>query len=151
MISLAYSLNEDCAMRNVTLALTFGLMLPATGAFAEEFIGFQSPTGNIHCSLYEWEGTTTVRCDLREYVPNHTKRPPGCEYDWGMSFAVDARGKGYLACVSDSMVDPGNPVLGYGEAVSMGGISCVSAKTGMTCTNADGSGFAVAKAKQKLF
>ena len=39
----------------------------------------------------------------------------------------------------------------YGEAVSLGGISCVSAKTGMTCTNAEGHGFSVAKAKQKLF
>ena len=88
---------------------------------------------------------------LREYAPSYTKAPPNCEYDWGMSFAVDATGKGYLACVSDSMVDPGNPVLPYGQAVSLGGISCVSAKTGMTCTNAAGHGFSVAKARQKLF
>lgn len=118
---------------------------------AEEYIAFQSPTGNIHCSLYQWNGTTTVRCDLREYTPSYTKAPPNCEYDWGMSFAVDRQGKGYLACVSDSMVDRGNPVLPYGEAVSLGGISCVSAKTGMTCTNAAGHGFSVAKARQKLF
>ncbi|MES2916214.1 MAG: DUF6636 domain-containing protein [Pseudomonadota bacterium] len=45
----------------------------------------------------------------------------------------------------------GNPVLPYGEAVSLGGISCVSARTGMTCTNRDGHGFSVAKAIQKLF
>jgi hypothetical protein len=42
-------------------------------------------------------------------------------------------------------------VLRYGEAVTLGGISCVSAKTGMTCTNAEGHGFSVAKAKQRLF
>jgi hypothetical protein len=130
-------------------ALLLGLC--ATPAAAEEYIAFRSPTGNIHCSLYQWDGTTTVRCDLREYAPSYTKAPPNCEYDWGMSFAVDATGKGYLACVSDSMVDPGNPVLPYGQAVSLGGISCVSAKTGMTCTNAAGHGFSVAKAKQKLF
>ncbi len=133
------------------LAFSLALLIPASGAFAEEYLAFQSPTGNIHCSLYQWDGTTTVRCDLRDYVPSYTKRPPGCEYDWGMSFAVDARGKGYLACVSDSMVDRGNPVLAYGEAVSLGGISCVSAKTGITCTNAAGNGFSVAKGKQKLF
>ena len=127
------------------------LAFMATPALADEYIAFQSPTGNIHCSLYEWDGRTTVRCDLRDYTPNYTKRPPGCEYDWGMSFAVEARGKGYLACVSDSMVDPQNPVLPYGEAVSMGGISCASAKTGMTCTNAEGHGFSVAKAKQRLY
>ncbi len=129
----------------------FAAVVLAGPAFSDEFIAFQSPTGNIHCSLYDWDGTTTVRCDLRQYVPTYTKAPPNCEYDWGMSYAVDADGKGYLACVSDSMVDPGNPVLPYGEAVSMGGISCVSAKTGMTCTNAAGHGFSAAKAKQKLF
>ena len=48
-------------------------------------------------------------------------------------------------------MDPRNPVLDYGQAVSLGGISCVSAKTGMTCTNAAGHGFSVAKARQKLF
>jgi hypothetical protein len=128
-----------------------GFFLLAAPAMADEYLAFQSPTGNIHCSLYAWDGTTTVRCDLREYSPSYSKAPPNCEYDWGMSFAVDARGKGYLACVSDSMVDPNNPVLPYGEAVSAGGISCVSAKTGITCTNAAGSGFKVAKASQKLF
>lgn len=129
----------------------FCVFLLASPAVAEDFIAFQSPTGNIHCSLYTWDGTTTVRCDLRRYSPSYTRAPPNCEYDWGMSFAVDARGKSYLACVSDSMVDPGNPVLPYGEAVSMGGISCVSARTGMTCTNAAGNGFRVAKGSQKLF
>ena len=67
------------------------------------------------------------------------------------AFAVPGRGKSYLVCAGDTVRDPGNPVLGYGEAVSFGGISCVSAKTGITCTNAAGHGFSVAKAKQKLF
>lgn len=133
------------------LFVALGAVFLANPALADEYIAFQSPTGNIHCSLYDWDGTATVRCDLRQYVPTYTKAPPNCEYDWGMSYAVESAGKGYLACVSDSMVDPGNPVLPYGEAVSMGGISCVSAKTGMTCTNAEGHGFSVAKAKQKLY
>jgi hypothetical protein len=68
-----------------------------------------------------------------------------------MAFGVAASGKGELLCVGDTVQDPGNPVLPYGEAVSLGGISCVSAKNGMTCTNAEGHGFSVAKAKQKLF
>jgi hypothetical protein len=86
-----------------------------------------------------------------DLTPTFTYRPAGCDYDWGRSFGVDARGMGYLACVSDSVTDRQNPVLGYGQAVSLGGISCVSAKTGMTCTNAEGHGFSVAKAKQRLY
>lgn len=126
-------------------------VLLAGPAGADDYIAFQSPTGNIHCGLYRWEGGTSVRCDLMELVPSYTQPPPGCDYDWGQSFGVDARGRGYLACVSDAVADRGNPVLPYGEAVSLGGISCVSARTGMTCTNAEGHGFSIARAKQRLY
>jgi hypothetical protein len=126
-------------------------LLLASPAAAEDFIGFQSPTGNIHCAMYIFDGRAEARCDLREYTPSYTRRPAGCDLDWGMAFAVGASGKGVLACVGDTVLDRRNPVLPYGEAVSLGGISCVSAKTGMTCTNAEGHGFSVAKARQKLF
>lgn len=132
------------------LAITL-LSLVATPALADEYFGFRSPTGNIHCAMYTFDGRAEARCDLTAYTPSYSKRPAGCEFDWGMAFAVGASGTGELACVSDTVRDPGNPVLPYGEAVSLGGISCVSSKTGMTCTNAEGHGFSVAKAKQKLF
>jgi hypothetical protein len=129
----------------------FALILMASPALADDLVTFQSPTGNIHCNIYQWQGDTGARCDLRELTPTYTYQPAGCDYDWGQSFGVDADGKGYLACVSDALFDPGNPVLPYGEAVSLGGISCVSAKTGMTCTNREGHGFSVAKGKQRLY
>jgi hypothetical protein len=127
------------------------LALAAAPARAQDYISFQSPTGNIHCAIYLWDEGTTARCDLMQLTPSYTRRPAGCEFDWGSSFAVDSRGKGYLACVSDAVADRRNPVLPYGQAASLGGISCVSAKTGMTCTNAEGHGFSVAKAKQRLY
>ena len=126
-------------------------LLASTPAFADDYFGFRSPTGNIHCAMYTFDGRAEARCDLRSYTPSYTKRPAGCEQDWGMAFGVGSAGKGELLCVGDTVQDPGNPVLPYGEAVSLGGISCVSSKTGMTCTNAEGHGFSVAKAKQKLF
>lgn len=132
------------------LAVLFPLVL-AGPALADDYLGFRSPTGNIHCAIYTFDGTAEARCDLRDYTPSFTRPPAGCDLDWGMAFAVAATGKGVLACVGDTVQDPGNPVLPYGEAVSLGGISCVSAKSGMTCTNGDGHGFSVAKAKQKLF
>jgi hypothetical protein len=133
-----------------TFAICAGLVL-ASPVCADDYIGFQSPTGNIHCAMYIFDGDAEARCDLRNFTPSYTKRPAGCDLDWGMAFAVGSSGKGLLACVGDTVLDPGNPVLPYGEAVSLGGISCVSAKTGMTCTNGEGHGFSVAKAKQKLF
>lgn len=133
-----------------TLFILAGLVL-ASPAVADDYLGFQSPTGNIHCAMYVFDGSAEARCDLRDYVPSYTKRPAGCDLDWGMAFAVGASGRGVLACVGDTVRDPDHVVLPYGEAVSLGGISCVSAKTGMTCTNAEGHGFSVAKGKQKLF
>jgi hypothetical protein len=87
-------------------------------ALADDYSASARPTGNIHCAMYTFNGRAEARCDLREYTPSYTKRPAGCEFDWGMAFAVGASGKGYLACVSDAVQDPGNPVLPYGEAVS---------------------------------
>jgi hypothetical protein len=127
------------------------LILCAAPALADDYIGFQSPTGNIHCALYQFDEGGGARCDLAEMTPTYTKRPAGCDLDWGNAFEVGATGKGVLACVGDTVWDPRSAVLPYGEAVSLGGISCVSAKTGVTCTNAEGHGFSVAKAKQKLF
>jgi hypothetical protein len=131
--------------------LNVALSCAAGPALADDYISFQSPTGNIHCAIYTFDGDAEARCDLRELTPSYTRRPAGCDLDWGSAFAVGATGRGVLACVGDTVMDPGNPVLPYGEAISLGGISCVSAKTGMTCTNAGGNGFSVAKAKQKLF
>ena len=135
-------------LKPVLAVLLLGLSGPA---LADDWIGFRSPTGNIHCALYDFGGMAEARCDLRELTPSYRKAPAGCDLDWGSAFAVPARGEGYLVCAGDTVMDPRNPVLDYGHAVSLGGISCVSAKTGMTCTNAAGHGFSVAKAKQKLF
>jgi hypothetical protein len=42
-------------------------------------------------------------------------------------------------------------VLEYGSYISLGGITCVSERTGMTCTNLDGHGFTLSRARQSLF
>ena len=137
-------------MRRFLKVLVAGC-LTASAAVAQDYITFQSPTGNIQCGLYRDDGGATVRCDMSQLTPSYRQRPEGCEFDWGSSFAVSSVGKGILACVSDPAGGPDSAVLGYGEAVSMGGISCVSAKTGMTCTNAAGHGFSISKAKQRLY
>ncbi len=137
--------------------LQVGLLVFAGPVAAQDqYISFQSPTGNIHCAIYSWDydddgPNVEARCDLLELTPSYRKRPASCEFDWGSAFAVSARGKGQVACVSDTVVDRRNSVLPYGDAVSLDGISCVSAKTGMTCTNAAGHGFSVSKAKQRIY
>ena len=134
------------------MRLLLALCLLATPALADEYIVFQSPTGNIQCGLYVGSDGSGVRCDLSQMTgQSYSHRPAGCEYDWGSSFAVDGVGKGYLACVSDAVGDGSGLVIGYGEQISLGGITCSSQKSGMTCVNPSGHGFTVAKAKQRLF
>lgn len=136
---------------NLAAILWIGCAGAAAAAAAADDIEFQSPTGNISCGLYSDGADTSVRCDMSKPVPSYTAPPAGCEFDWGSSLAVSATGKGVLACVSDPAAGPDAPVLPYGEALSLGGISCVSAKTGMTCTNGGGHGFSVALARQRIF
>lgn len=93
-----------------------------------------------------------VRCDMRDLTPSDLPPPPDCDLDWGRSFEVGPSDrKGYLACVSDTVIDPSAITLGYGETLSFGSFSCTSEQTCMTCTNPAGHGFNIANAKQSLF
>lgn len=135
--------------------LTFcAFVVAGSAAGAQEYFGFQSPTGNIHCMVFSGYGDDGdgVRCDIGNFTPSALPAPEGCDYDWGNAFwigSVDRRGG--LACISDAISDPGNSVLGYGESVSGGGVTCTSAKSGMTCENSAGHGFTLSKAKQRVF
>ena len=132
------------------IRLTLGLCLLAAPALADDYLAFHSPSGNIQCAISTGD-YAQVRCDMSKLTPSYTKAPPDCEFDWGSSFAVDAGGRGYLACVSDAVADPGGVELGYGKSISLGPFTCASEESGMECTNPGGHGFLVSKAWQKLF
>ncbi|MDZ4311857.1 MAG: DUF6636 domain-containing protein [Cypionkella sp.] len=132
------------------IRLAFALTLLAAPAFADDYLAFHSPSGNIQCAMMTGD-YAQVRCDMSSLTPTYRKAPANCEFDWGSSFAVDAGGQGYLACVSDAVADPGGIELGYGKSISLGPFTCTSEKSGMECTNLGGHGFKISKAKQKLF
>lgn len=134
-------------MRHLILALA----LFGSPACAQDYISFHSPSGNIHCAIFTGD-YAGVRCDMSELTPSFRTAPPDCEFDWGSSFAVDARSRrGYLACVSDAVANEDGLELGYGESVALGGFSCRSETSGMICANPAGHGFAISKARQRLF
>ena len=139
-------------MKSLALSVAFAFALAATPA-AADFVQFQSPTGNIHCYIYTDGSEGEARCDLIDLTPTFRRPPPGCfEGDWGAYFTVSLYGRrGLLACVGDSAVDRGSMVLNYSRSLSVGGFTCASEETGMTCTNPAGHGFSVARAKQQLF
>ena len=131
--------------------LTLFALLCATPALAEELTFFQSPTGNIGCMAIVRE-ISEIRCDLRQLTPSFTRRPADCDLDWGDSFAIGANDrKGSLVCHGDTVFDQNAAVLDYGLNAAFGPFTCTSAKTGMTCTNASGQGFSIARASQSVF
>lgn len=126
------------------------LLLMTTPALADDFVYFQSPSGNIFCALMTGD-YNEARCDMADLAPSYTRRPADCDLDWGSSFSVGPTGTGGLGCVGDTVMMPDAPVLGYGDSMDAGPFTCTSVKTGMTCMNAQGHGFTLSRAKQEVF
>jgi len=101
--------------------------------------GKSEPNG-ISCEINQ----TFVRTPVRP-------RPRDCEYDWGQSFELGNDSDADLACVSDSVLSEGSPVLAYGQSIKAGKITCSSEESGLTCRNARGHGFFLSRRAQKIF
>ena len=133
------------------MKLALLLTVLSTPALADDFIFFHSPSGNINCMLMSGD-YAGVRCDMLEFTPSFRNRPADCDLDWGDAFEVGINDRrGSLSCHGDTVIDPSSMELGYGASARLGEFTCTSEKTGMTCTNAGGHGFAISKATQKLF
>lgn len=131
--------------------LIFCVMLGAGPALADDYLVFHAPSKNILCAISTGE-YAEVRCDMMQLTPSYTKPPADCEFDWGSSFAVGLESrKGYLACVSDAIANDMGVELGYGQSLRLGGFTCSSEKSGLSCTNPAGHGFTISKAKQRLY
>lgn len=108
---------------------------------------FQSPSNNIACSIDDG----TVRCDIMKKKYETPDPPDGCEGKFGHTFFANSD-ESRLECAEDSVRVDGAQVLDYGESTSTEGVTCVSEKTGMTCTvDATGHGFTIARANYTLF
>ena len=99
---------------------------------------FQMPSRNIGCLF----GFETLRCDILSGLdPEPTE---ACEFDWvGVDLGVT--GAAAANCGSDTVYDADAPTLAYGETWSRDGIRCESEESGLTCTNADGHEFSLAR------
>ncbi|MEZ5076925.1 MAG: DUF6636 domain-containing protein [Solirubrobacterales bacterium] len=113
-----------------------------------ELDSFQSPSGNIGCVMIEGE----ARCDAAKHSWA-APRPEGCPegIDAGQGLQVDASGAASVVCAGDTTLSTAAPVLEYGTASESGGTLCVSRRSSVTCTNADGHGFTISAQAYELF
>jgi hypothetical protein len=123
---------------------------PGPGDPGEDSPGFQTPSGNIFCQLFDNMDPELIRCDIQA-IDTQPEWPADCDSGYGHSFAVYARGRAKSLCVGNSVVDITQDVLQYGQTWRGAGMTCVSKKTGLTCTNEQGYGFSLSRASQVLF
>jgi hypothetical protein len=109
---------------------------------------FQTPSHNIACALSHDFG---ARCDIKAHSWKNPPKPPDCPTDWGSSVSVGRSGRAHINCHGDTTFGP-NPVLAYGERLSLGPFSCLSRFSGVRCVNRrTGHGFALSRNHLRRF
>ncbi len=105
---------------------------------------FVLPSGNIWCSMTE----TSATCAIGQHSFAPPTPPPGCTGIVGPVFTVTADEGATQPCVPEVPPRPDDaPVLEYGQASTIGEITCHSSRNGATCRhNPTGEGFSVARA-----
>ncbi|WP_251141048.1 hypothetical protein [Cellulomonas dongxiuzhuiae] len=114
---------------------------PGDGAAApDEPVAFTLPSGNIACEM-SVEG---VLCTIRSFT-YAAPQVTGCEAAAGHVVRFDAEGFGFR-CEDDGVptVASGSE-LSYGARESVGDYTCASGTDGVTCTDATGVGFRLAR------
>ena len=125
--------------------------LAASPAIADVFM-FQTPSGNIVCSVGLEQGWSDIQCTIHErYGPPAAPAPAGCPGPWGHNFEMAHRGPVTMSCGLSGSPGGVGDVAGYGQTGEFGGITCVSSQQGLDCRNLDGHGFFLSRQTQSAF
>ena len=114
---------------------------PAENQALETFV---LPSGNIWCSMTERSAT----CTIGQFTFAAPTPPPGCTGVVGPVFVVTADEGAAQPCVPEVPPRPADaPTLEYGQASTIGEMTCYSSRNGATCRHdPSGAGFSVARA-----
>ena len=111
---------------------------------------FRLPSGNIWCEMTD----TSATCTILRFTYTAPDPPAGCSGTAGNVFTVVAGHEAKFACVGGEppAVPKGAPTLEYGQASTVGEMTCHSSTNGVTCRhNPSGVGFSMARAGYRLF
>jgi len=99
---------------------------------------FQSPSGNIVCSMGTFVGGKAndnfVDCEITDHSWVAPPRAPDCALNWGNRFRLEQGNAAVFACQHQAMPAP-QQTLDYGQTRSIGAITCDSEPAAMTCTD----------------
>jgi hypothetical protein len=144
----AWRPGDGASLASALLALA--CLAPAARA-AEGLRGqFMTPSGNAFCVVWGDERSSSLECELKENTARPPPKPKACELDFGNRFSLPARGMPTRACHGDTL--QGHlPTLAYGTPWRVDGFACQVTTRRLRCTNADGHGFELSRARQTLF
>lgn len=133
-------------LRSETTAST----APSTGTQGPDY--FQTPSGNIGCSLEP----EFVRCDIakRDWEPPPDPAIAECEEgqggDYGQGIQLDET-HAEFTCSGDTTLG-GPDTLGYGETAQRGPFVCDSGEAGLVCSHTgNGHGFELSRQGYRIF
>jgi hypothetical protein len=117
------------------------------------YVGFRTPSGNIGCGYSKFTGeTANLRCEIVSRLRPLPPKPRTCtDGVWGRAVGMAPTGRASGYCITDTVMDPGAPVLAYGRTWARGGFRCTSRATGLTCTNLSGHGWLLSRERSRLF
>jgi hypothetical protein len=113
-------------------------------------VHFRTPSGNIVCagSVAAKPLPSTLHCDILSGLRPQPRR--ACELDW-TGFELRSTGAARPVCAGDAVYDRRAPVLRYGMTWRQGDFVCRSRRSGLRCSNRDGRGFVLARARSYAF
>jgi hypothetical protein len=143
------------ARRAVLILIVAFWAISARHANAQDSIGFKMPSNNIFCQVqgpYDDTPIPYLRCDIQKITSKPPPRPKDCPLSWGDAFTIAQNGSlGARMCHGDTVRNDALMLLPYGSEWNQSGFVCKSATNGLTCTNAQGHGFMLSTAVQKIF
>ncbi len=115
---------------------------PTTPAPAQP-ASFRLPSGNIACDVTA-DGATCTIASIAYQAP----AVAGCDGRTGHVLALTAGGVAFACETGPAPKAAGDdvPVLQYGKSTTVGDYTCTSATDGVTCVDATGKGFQLARA-----
>lgn len=111
---------------------------------------FATPSGNIRCFAAALHGGY-IECDIASGLRPQPNAP--CELD-RPGLVLGAAGAASASCRSDPTpagLDRSIEPLAYGRVWRGFGVHCLSQESGLTCVNADGHGFFLARERWSTF
>jgi hypothetical protein len=133
-------------------SIALGLKL-ATGVSLADVWTFETPSENIQCTVGEdFNVLSDITCTIIERSGSPAlPRPEGCNLDWGHTFSMRERGPAEIQCVHTDRNKGGFDRAEYGVTGEFGGFTCQSSRKGLKCSNRDGHGFFLSRARQSVF